>query len=142
MVNREGSSFWCGAVEQSGAAGALQRILTASDRAVQRVPRLQVSRIPETDAIVMADCGRTVAVLRLIATGRVAAGGRVPALLIGTGQNVVCVRCVAAPAYRFALFAERRAPEPEMAAYPYLRRPTVVTTRAADYKTLLKGAAA
>jgi transposase len=37
---------------------------------------------------------------------------------------------------------ERRAPQLNMAAYPYLPRPTVATTRAADYAALLEGAAA
>jgi hypothetical protein len=37
---------------------------------------------------------------------------------------------------------ERRAPQLDMAAYPYLPRPTVATTRAADYAALLEGAAA
>lgn len=37
---------------------------------------------------------------------------------------------------------ERRAPQLDMAAYPYLPRPTVTTTRAADYAALLQGAAA
>ena len=37
---------------------------------------------------------------------------------------------------------ERRAPQLDMAAYPYLPKPTVATTRAADYAALLEGAAA
>ena len=37
---------------------------------------------------------------------------------------------------------ERRAPQLDMAAYPYLPKPTVATTRAADYAALLQGAAA
>jgi hypothetical protein len=37
---------------------------------------------------------------------------------------------------------ERRAPQLDMAAYPYLPRPRVATTRAADYTTLLEVAAA
>lgn len=37
---------------------------------------------------------------------------------------------------------ERRAPQLDMAAYPYLPRPTVTTTRAADYAALLESAAA
>jgi hypothetical protein len=37
---------------------------------------------------------------------------------------------------------ERRAPRLDMASYPYLPRPTVATTRAADYTALLDGAAA
>lgn len=37
---------------------------------------------------------------------------------------------------------ERRAPQLDMAAYPYLPRPRVATTRAADYAALLEGAAA
>ena len=37
---------------------------------------------------------------------------------------------------------ERRAPQLDMAAYPYLPRPAVATTRAAVYATLLEGAAA
>lgn len=36
---------------------------------------------------------------------------------------------------------ERRAPQLDMAAYPYLPRPTVATTRASDYTALLEGAA-
>ncbi len=36
---------------------------------------------------------------------------------------------------------ERRAPRLDMAAYPYLPRPAVATTRAADYAALLEGAA-
>lgn len=36
---------------------------------------------------------------------------------------------------------ERRAPQLDMAAYPYLPRPTVTMTRAADYTALLEGAA-
>jgi transposase len=37
---------------------------------------------------------------------------------------------------------ERRAPQLDMAAYPYLPKPTVATTRAADYAALLQGVAA
>jgi transposase len=37
---------------------------------------------------------------------------------------------------------ERRAPQLDIAAYPYLPKPTVATTRAADYAALLQGAAA
>jgi transposase len=37
---------------------------------------------------------------------------------------------------------ERRAPQLDMAAYPYLPKPTVATTRAADYAALLEGVAA
>ena len=37
---------------------------------------------------------------------------------------------------------ERRAPQLDMTAYPYLPKPTVATTRAADYAALLEGAAA
>ena len=37
---------------------------------------------------------------------------------------------------------ERRAPQLDMAAYPYLPKPVVATTRAADYATLLAGVAA
>jgi transposase len=37
---------------------------------------------------------------------------------------------------------ERRAPQLDMAAYPYLPQPAVATTRAADYTSLLEGAAA
>jgi len=36
---------------------------------------------------------------------------------------------------------ERRSPQLDMAAYPYLPRPAVATTRAADYAALLDGAA-
>ena len=36
---------------------------------------------------------------------------------------------------------ERRAPQLDMAAYPYLPKPTVATTRAADYGALLEGVA-
>lgn len=37
---------------------------------------------------------------------------------------------------------ERRAPQLDMAAYPYLPRPAVGTTRASDYTSLLDGVAA
>jgi hypothetical protein len=37
---------------------------------------------------------------------------------------------------------ERRSPQLDMAAYPYLPRPRVATTRASDYAVLLEGAAA
>ena len=37
---------------------------------------------------------------------------------------------------------ERRAPQLDMAAYPYLPKPVVATTRAADYAALLAGVAA
>src|SRR5258705_4110345 len=63
------------AVEQSGAAGPLQRILAAAARLVRRVPRLGRRALVEPGAVVVADHRGTVAALGPVAEGRVRSAG-------------------------------------------------------------------
>src|SRR5207344_216586 len=92
---------------QPGAAGSLKLILAAAARAVRGVPRGHVpGRFSETGTVVMADDGRAIAALGPVATGGIAAGGRVLALRVRAGQDVVYVDRVAAAAERIALLGQ------------------------------------
>ena len=65
-------------------------------------------RLFETGTIVMTDDRRAFAVLCPISTVRVAAGRRIQAARVGTGQNIVRIHRVTAPAHRLAFFGESR----------------------------------
>src|SRR6185503_2246011 len=96
------------AVEQAGAAGALQQLLAAAARAVGGVPRLHVARVLlQACAVVMADNGGAVRALGPVAAGGVATGGRVATLRVGAGEHVVLVGLLAAALHRLALLGER-----------------------------------
>src|SRR5262245_63002218 len=83
------------AVEQAGAARGLQHVLAAAARAVRGVPGLHVPGGFEAHAVVVADDGRALAALAPVAAGGVAAGGGIPAVRVGAGQDVVLVGLVA-----------------------------------------------
>src|SRR4051812_29281861 len=68
------SSVGCEAVEQAGTARALQRVLTATARAMRGVPGVHVPGVLESGAVMVTHDGRALTALRPVPTGGIATG--------------------------------------------------------------------
>src|ERR1043166_6199649 len=90
------------AVDQAGAARGLELVLAPPAGAVRGVPGLHVAGVLEPLEVVMADDRRAVAALGPVAAGSVAAGGRIHALRVGAGEDVVGIHRIAAAGHHVA----------------------------------------
>ena len=93
------------AVEQAGAAGALQRVHAAAARLVRRVPRLRRHALVQASAVAVADHRRAGGAAGPVAAGRVDVAGDAAAVGLRAGQDVVHVRRVAAAVERSSPFS-------------------------------------
>src|SRR5882724_6203019 len=98
-------------VEEAVAPGALQVVLAAATigpaRRMRRVPGFRRVVVPQALAIVVADHRRALTALRPVAAGAVLADRKRGAVRLGTRQDVVHVRRVAAPVHGRALLGQR-----------------------------------
>ena len=98
----------CEAVEQAGTARALQRVLTATARAMRGVPGVHVPGVLEPGTVMVTHDGRALTALRPVPAGGIATGRGEEALRVRAGQNIVHVDGVAAAADRLAFLGQSR----------------------------------
>ena len=95
-------------VEQTGAPGRLQLLLTAATRAMRGIPGPHMPSVFQPKAVMMTHDRRTVSTLGPVAASCVSTRGRKPTGWIRARQDVMHVHRIPAPTYSVSLFGQCR----------------------------------